>query len=88
MFEILIEIFIFIHMSEKFDIKVQIRGSLRKKLIFGLNSRLSIGIILGFVGLRNDVWPIMQAISHATRAYLVNEKGLLGFLMTDVINIL
>ena len=75
-------------MSEKFDIKVQIRGSLKKKLIFGLNSRLSIGIVLGFVGLRNDVWPIMQAISHATRAYLVNEKGLLGFLMTDIINIL
>ena len=39
-------------LREKFDIKVEIRDELKKGLILGLEARLPIGIVLGFVGYR------------------------------------
>ena len=70
-----------------FDIKVQIKEDLKKSLIFGLQARLPIGVILGFVGYRHHVLPIMQTLSHSTRAYIVNSDGLQGFVIAfDIIN--
>lgn len=67
-------------MSTNFDVKVPIKDELKKSLIFGLGSRLPIGVILGFVGFRHDVSPLMQTISHSTRAYIWNADGMRGFL--------
>ena len=39
-------------MSEYFDIKVAIRDELKKDLIFGIEARPPIGLILGFTGFR------------------------------------
>ena len=38
------------------------------------------GIILGFSGYRHDVLPLMQVVSHKTRAFIWNEDGQKGFL--------
>ena len=58
-------------------------------MIFGLEARPPIGIILGFVSNSHEVTPLMQTISHATRAYIVNADGLPGFLVdVDIIEIL
>ena len=66
-------------MIQTFDINVQIKEKLKKGLIFGLKSRLAIGLILGYMGYRHDVVSMMQRVSHSTRAYIWNAKGLLGF---------
>ena len=44
-----------------------------------MQSRLAIGVMLGYVGLRHEVLPMMQVLSHRTRAYIWNEDGLQGF---------
>ena len=67
-------------MSDNIDTKVPIKDELKKDLIFGLGARPSIGIILGFVGYREKVMPLMQTISHGSRAYFVNADGLPGFI--------
>ena len=68
-------------MSEPFDIKVSIRDELKKNLIFGLEARPPIGIILGLAGYRNQVIPLLQKLSHGTRAFIVNADGLPGFVL-------
>ena len=68
-------------MSEMFNIKVPIRNELRKSLIFGLQARLQIGVILSFTGYHNEVLPLMQRLSPGTRAYLENADGLRGFII-------
>ena len=45
-----------------------------------MNARLPIAIILGFVSYRYEVMPLMQTLSHSTRAYIVNSNGLPSFL--------
>ena len=65
--------------SENFSIKVPIKHELKKGLVFGLRARLPIAIIIGFIGYRHDVMPMMQKLSHGTRAYICNAKGLPGF---------
>ena len=65
----------------EFDIKVQIKDELKKGLIFGLKARPTIGITLSFVGYRDEVMPLMQTLSHATRAFIVNANGLPGFVV-------
>ena len=66
-------------MSEFYDIKEPVKDALRKDLIFRLEARPPIGIILGFIGYRNKVLPLMQGLSHGTRAFIVNADGLPGF---------
>ena len=46
-------------MSEGFDIRVEIRQNLKKDLILGQQSRLSIGLILGFIDYRSKVIPLL-----------------------------
>ena len=76
-------------MSEVFDVKVPIREELKKCLIFRLQARPPIGIILGFVGFRHEVLPITQILSHATRAYIVNADGLTAFILKfDIISVI
>ena len=68
-------------MSNKFDIKVVIKENLRKDLIFGISARLPIAMILGFTDFQHKVIPILQTLSHGTRAYIVNANGLPGFVL-------
>ena len=45
-------------LREKFDIKVQIKQDMLKGLVFGLNSRIAIGVVFGFVGNRYEAIPL------------------------------
>ena len=65
--------------EEKDSIKVQVKENLKGGLILGLHARPTIGNILGFVGYSHEVMPLMQTLSHGTRAYIVNTDGLPGF---------
>ena len=67
-------------MSQSFDIRVQIKESMKKELVFGLGARPAIGIMLSYFGYQNEVMHIMQSVSHGTRAYIVNADGLTNFL--------
>ena len=69
-------------MSEHYDIKIPIKDELRTGLVFGIQARLPIGIILSFVDYRFQVVPLMQNLSHGTRAYIVNADGLPGFVFS------
>ena len=64
-----------------FDIKASIRDELKKSLILGLDARPPIGIVLGFAGYYHQVIPLLQKLSHGTRAYIVNSNGLPGFVL-------
>ena len=76
-------------MRETFDTRVPIKNELLKGLIFGIQARLPIGVILGFFGYRHEVMPLLQTLSHRTRAYIVNAEGLPGFVIEmDIIKIL
>ena len=68
-------------MNEPPGIQVSIKDELKKNLIFGIEARLPIGIILGFYGFRHQVMQLMQCLSHGTRAYIVNADGLPGFVL-------
>ena len=58
---------------------MKIREDLKKGLILGLKNRLGIAKILGFMGYQHEVMPIMQSLSHSTRAYVINANSLSGF---------
>ena len=66
-------------MVEDFDIVLQLKNDLKKRLIFGLDARLPIAKILGFSGYRHEILPQMQTLSNSTRAFLVNANGLPAF---------
>ena len=53
---------------------------LRKDLIFGVEARLPIAIILGYSGYQHQVMTLMQNLSQTTRAYVVNANGLTNFI--------
>ena len=63
-------------LQDQWDIKVTIKSDLKKTLVFGFRSRLPIGVVLSFVGYRHEVLPVMQVLSHSTRAYICNADGL------------
>ena len=65
----------------EYETNVQNKEVLYKGLIFGLKARLPIGLILGLAGIRREVMPIMQTLSHTTRAYIINANFLPGFLV-------
>ena len=67
-------------MSQNIDVKVPIKEDLKKGLIFGLEARLPIGVILGFSGFTHEALPLMQNMSNATRAYIYNADLLPGFI--------
>ena len=46
-------------LRDDFDIRVKIKEHLKKCLVFNLQARLPIGIILGFFGFRHEVVPLM-----------------------------
>ena len=75
-------------MQQIFQVKAPLRDELSKNLIFGINSRLAAATILKFVGYQHEVMPLMQQLSHQTRAYTINAKGLPGFVKSDIIQIL
>ena len=68
-------------MQTQFKTKVALKEDLKKILIFGIEARLPIGLILGFYGYRHEVMPLMQNLSHGTRAYICNAEGLPGFVI-------
>ena len=47
--------------------------------IEGLKSRLSVVLIFSYVGFTHEVMPILQRMSHKTRAYAFNADGFRGF---------
>ena len=68
-------------MGEFSDIKVPIRKEFEKRLIFGLNARPPIALVLSFFGFRHEVMLLMQTASHTTRAFIWNADGLPGFVI-------
>ena len=59
-----------------------IKDEFKKDLILGFSARPPIGIILGLIGFRYQVMPLMQTLSHKTRAYIVNADGLPVFVIS------
>ena len=68
-------------MSEKFENFVQIRDEYKSSLIFGLGARLPIAIVVSFLGFRHQAMPLMQSLSHRTRAYTINADGFANFVI-------
>ena len=76
-------------MEQKLDIKVPIKEELKKCMVFGVSARPAIGHILSYFGFSLEVLSLMQNLSHATRAYIVNAEGLPGFLVgVDILKFL
>ena len=67
-------------LRETFDIKVLIKESKKKSLILGLSSRLSIAVMLSYLGCRHEIVPLLQRLSHGTRAFIWNADGLKAFI--------
>ena len=68
---------------------LSIRGTLLKCLPFGaIKARGPVAIVMSFYGNNEVVTGLMQTLSHKTRAYIVNAKGLKGFLKAGLISIL
>ena len=54
-----------------------------------LGSKLAIGTFFSFVGYKHVSIELMQTLCHSTRAYIVKEEGLRGFVFKmDIIKIL
>ena len=65
---------------QSLDIRVSVLKQLKSGLVF-FGARVPIGIMLSYMGFYNEVLPMMQRISHSTRAYITNARGLPGFLI-------
>ena len=52
---------------------------------FALKSRNGVAITFSFFGDSTEVCDFMRQASHKTRAYIVNAKGLPGFLVKPTI---
>ena len=66
--------------AQNLEIKVEIVEQLKTCLPF-LKARFPNAVILSYLGFRHEVIPIMQIISHTTRAYIINADCLKGFLV-------
>ena len=77
-------------MVERWDINVEIIDAYKKALPFlGLKSRVPVAVVFAFYGYKEEVLPLLQTLSHSTRAYIYNASGLKGFLRgTDIIKML
>ena len=64
---------------DSFDIRTDVKEEMKKGLILGLKARLPIAVIFTYVGYRHEVVPLLQVLSHQTRAYIWNADGLKGF---------
>ena len=53
-------------LRDNFDVRVPIREEMMKDLIFGLEARLPIAIVLSYIGFRHDIAPLLQTLSHQT----------------------
>ena len=61
-------------------IEVAIKDELKPKLPFKeMKSRLATAEILAFAGYDYRIFPIMQQLSHTSRAYAINCHGMRGF---------
>ena len=49
--------------------------------IEGIVAREATALIWTYLGWKHEVCPLMQRLSHSSRAYLINAKGLPGFLV-------
>ena len=45
-------------------------------------------MILSFSGHRHQVMPLMQNLSHTTRAFIINANTLPGFIQSDIFRLL
>ena len=63
------------------DVIVPIKEELKRNLIFGIQARPAIGMILSFFGYSYEVFELLQTLSHSTRAFIFNAEGLKGFLV-------
>ena len=70
-------------MVENLETKVPIQVNLKKKLIFGMNARLPIALVVGLSGYCDEILPVMQNLSHSSRAFTINANGLTGFLVEE-----
>ena len=75
-------------MVDKFDTIVDIKVDPKNNTIFGLKAQPPIASILSFAGYRHEITPKLQTISHSTRAYISNAKGLPGILQASTSEIL
>ena len=66
------------------QIKIKIKTNFMKNLPFeNLQSRLPTATILAYTGHLREVIFIFQRLSHKSRAFIFNAKGLEGFLVKD-----
>ena len=69
-------------MCQNFVIRVEIKEELERCLIFKkIQARLPTAVILGYFGYKHQVMPLMQTLSHKTRAYAINANSLPGFVI-------
>ena len=55
------------------EFEVSIKDERRKLMPFAkMQSRVTVAIMLGFLGDSDEILNLMQRLSHTTRAYLVN----------------
>ena len=59
-------------MIKENNVKVQIKEQLKKRLVFGMQARAPIAIILSFFGYAHETLGMMQTCSHSTRAFICN----------------
>ena len=70
--------------TAQWQTKVKIQDKLKKSLPFkSIQSRLPTATILAYTGYMREVIILLQRLSHGSRAFIFNAKGLEGFLVKD-----
>ena len=63
------------------EAKIELKPELAKRLpLPGIQARAATAVILSFFGRQCEVCELMQKLSHCTRAYIISQAGLPGFL--------